>query len=104
MAKNYITNARRVTIDATHIATDINKTNKTKILQRGRNMGHAIVTETQRLLHGITCDSKHVQFRRKPTIATFYDEDKATMLTYDSEADGHYLSEKDKKIGTTDIA
>ena len=92
MAKNDIANVRQVTIDAAHTATD---RTKTIILQRGRNVGHAIS-----LLHSITRDSKHVQFRCKPTIVTFYDEDDATMLTYDSGADRHYLSEKyRKKLG-----
>ena len=94
MAKNYITNVHRVTIDAAHTATD---RTKTAILQRGRNMGHAISTETQCLLHSIPRDSKHVQFRRKPTIATFYEEDDATMLIYDSGADVRYLSENDRE-------
>ena len=39
-----------------------------------------------------------MHFKRKPTIATFYDEDKATMLRYNSGADRHYLIEKDRKI------
>ena len=93
MGKNDITNVRLVTIDADHTATD--KT-KTTILQRGRNRGHTIRTETRRLLNSITCDSKYVQLRRKPTIATFYDNDyDKKMLTYNYGADRHYLS----KIG-----
>ena len=61
-------------------------------------MGYAISIETECLIHGITRDSKHVKFRPKLTITTFYDEDKATMLTYDSGADGHYLSKKNRNI------
>ena len=78
IAKNDITNVRQVTINVAHTAT--NRT-KTTIFQRGRNMGHEISTETQSLLNSITRDSKHVKFRPKLTITTFYDEDKATMLT-----------------------
>ena len=97
MSKKDSANVHRVTINAAHTATD--KT-KTKILHRVRNMGNAISTETRRILHIITCDSKHVQFRRKPTFATFYDNEKSTMLTYDSGADGKYLSKKDRnKLG-----
>ena len=63
-------------------------------------MGHAVSTETQRLVNIITRDSKHVQFRYKPTIDTFYDNDDATMLTYDSGAVGHYLCKKEReKLG-----
>ena len=60
-------------------------------------MGHEISTETQSLLNSITRDSKHVKFRRKPTIETFYYKDDKTMLTYDSGVDGHYLSKKDRR-------
>ena len=60
-------------------------------------MGHAIITETRRLLHSIIRDSKHVPFRQKPTIAKFYYNDDATTLIYHSGADGHYLSKKDRK-------
>ena len=67
MDKNDITNVSRVTIEAAHTAT--NKTKRT-ILQRGRNVGHAINTETQNLVHSIIRDSKHVKLRRKPTIST----------------------------------
>ena len=94
MAKNEITNVRQVTINAARMATD---RTKTTILRRGINVGHAISIETRRLLHRITHDSKHVQLRRKPKIATFYDKDDATILTYDSRVDGHFLSEKDRK-------
>ena len=94
MAKNYITNVHQVTIDASHTATD---RSKTTILQREINAGHASITETQRLLHSITRDRKHVQFRRKPTIGTLYDNNDATMLTYDSGVDEKYLSKKDRK-------
>ena len=43
MAKNDITNLRRVAIDAEHTSTD---RTKTTILQRGRNVGREISTET----------------------------------------------------------
>ena len=42
-------------------------------------------------------DGKHVHFRDRPTIATYHKHDETTILMYDSGADGHYLSEKDKK-------
>ena len=96
-AKNDITNVHQVTIDVAHAAKD---QTKTTILQRVINVGHAISTETGHLLHNIKCDSKHVQFKRKHTIATFYDNYNTTMLTYDSGADRHYLNKKDrKKVG-----
>ena len=42
-------------------------------------------------------DGKHVHFRDRPTIATYHKHDETTILMYDSGADGHYLSEKDRK-------
>ena len=84
--KNEKTNVYRVTIDAAQAVTD--KT-KTTIRQRGRNVGNAIITDTRRLINRIKRDGKHVQFRYKPTITTLYNNDNATMLTYDSGANGH---------------
>ena len=70
------------------------------IRQRGNNMGNAFSTESRRLINSIKRDSKNVQFRRNPTIATYYHDDDATMLTYKSGANRHYLIKKDrKKIG-----
>ena len=40
---------------------------------------------------------KGVRFANKTTIATFQDKEEAIMLTYDSGADGNYLSEEDRK-------
>ena len=99
ISKNDITNLRRVAIDSSHTATDKTKTDKTKItlLQRRRNMGQSFSTAARHLLHSIKRDSKHMQFNRKPTISTFYDEDEATMCTYNSGADGHKFSEKYRK-------
>ena len=44
MSKKDSANVHRVTINAAHTATDRIKTTKTTLLQRGRNMGHAIST------------------------------------------------------------
>ena len=86
-----------MTINVDYTATDKTKTTN---LQRGIDVGNAISTETQRLINSITCDGKHVQFKRRPTITTFYNNDDAKMLTYDSGADGHYLSKKHRnKLG-----
>ena len=43
---------------------------------------------------------KHVQFKIKHSITTYQQQDNKPMVTYDSGADGHYLSEKDRtKLG-----
>jgi hypothetical protein len=38
-----------------------------------------------------------VRFQLAPTVATFLATNEATMMTYDSGADGHYFSEKDRQ-------
>ena len=60
-------------------------------------MGNASSTATRRTINSITHDGKHVRSRNIPTIATYHQDEKATMLTYDSGAYIHYLSEKDRK-------
>ena len=48
----------------------------------------------------ITYESKHVKLRSKPSIATYQQHNNTPMLTYDSGADRHYLSEQDRtKLG-----
>ena len=94
MAKNDITDVRQVTIDASHTAA---YKNNTKILQMEEHVANTISTETRRIINNIKRDGKHVKFRRNPTIATLYNDDDATMLTYDSGADGHYLRKRDRK-------
>ena len=88
--KNDITNVRQVNIDASHTATH---KDKITIRQRGMNMGNAFSTETQSIIKSIKRDGKLVQFRRNPTIATLYNDNNATMLTYNSGADRHHLGQ-----------
>ena len=94
MEKHNITKGRQVNIDET--PKDTHK-NKTTICQRSKNMGNAFSTANHRRINSITCDGKHVHFRNSPTISTYHQYNEAKMLTYDSGADGHYLSEEDRK-------
>ena len=73
-----------------------NLMNKPTIHQRS-HIEKGFSTATHQSNNSITCDGKHLHFRSKPTIATYQQHDKTTILTYDSGADGHYLSEKDRK-------
>ena len=72
-----------------------NVMNITTIHQRA-HVGKAFITATHQHNNSITRYSKHLQFRSKPTIVTYQKHNETTMLTYNSGADGHYLSEKDK--------
>ena len=69
--------------------------NKPTICQKS-HVGNAFRTATHQRNNSITCDGKHVQFKIKHTIARYQQHDETTILTYDSGADGHYLSEKDR--------
>ena len=83
----------KVTIDGTHHPS---ARRKIKILQQGKNVGRALST-TFKCAAAMFMSRKVVRFANKPTIATFHDEEEAIMLTYDSGADGNYLSEEDRK-------
>ena len=73
--------------------------NKTIIHQRAQ-VGKSYSTETHKRNNSSTREGKHVQFKIKPSIATYQQHNNTPMVTYDSGADGHYLSEKDRtKLG-----
>ena len=70
---------------------------KTTIRQIEKNMGNAFSTATHCRINIITHYGEHLHFRNGPIIATYHQHDEATMLTYNSSTDGHYLSKKDRK-------
>ena len=73
--------------------------NKTTIHQRS-HVGQAYRTSTHKHNNSSIRDGKHVQFRIKPSIATYQQQDNKPMVTYDPGADGHCLSKKDRtKLG-----
>ena len=67
--------------------------NKTTIHKRAQ-VGKAYSTATHKRKNGFTREGKHVQFKIKPSIATYQQHDNTPMVTYDSGADGHYLRKK----------
>ena len=84
--------------DATIINTAIkladdecNVMNNSTIRQRAQ-LGKAFSTATHQRNNSITRGGKHAQFKIKPFIATYQQQDNTPMLTYDSGADRHYLS------------
>ena len=94
MAKNDTSNARRVTIDAAH---SVNANRAPSIIQQGRNAGLALSSAARRFVHKITNNKQHVTFAGNATIATYNNVDPAVLVTYDSGADGNYISETDRK-------
>ena len=49
------------------------------------------------LVSNITKEEKRVRFASKPEVATFSNNDKVTMVTYDSGADSNHMSVKDRR-------
>ena len=98
--KKYITKARdndaaiiNTTIKLAHDERNI--MNKPTIRQRAQ-VDKAFITANSQHNNIITCDSKHIEVKSKPSVATYPKHNNTPMLTYDSVADGHYLSEKDR--------
>ena len=100
MAKNDSKNAKRVRIDAAH---QPNPKSKPTLLQRGRNVTYSIGTSLRRRMHKIGRDKHRVQFSTANSVTSFDSDDNAAMITYDSGADGHYISEEDRKRASLPI-
>ena len=57
-------------------------------------------TATHNHNNSSTREGKHVQFKKKTSIAMYQQHDNTPMVLYDSGAYGHYLSKKDRtKLG-----
>ena len=94
MAKTDTKNTRRVTINLAH-QTNIKP--KPNLLQRGCNVTYSIGTSLQQGLLKTSRDKHRVQFAMANSETKFDSADNAAMITYDSGADGHYISEEDRK-------
>jgi hypothetical protein len=98
MAKRDTSNVHRVTIDAIHLTPT---TSKPSILQQSKNLGQLINASTRRLIQKITNSNQHrVTFAEQAMVAEYNDEDATILVTNNSGADGHCISEKDRhKLG-----
>ena len=71
---------------------------KPSVIQRGRNAAYRVGTTLGRALSScIQPNKKRVQFAKERKILTFHKTEHPIWITYDSGADGHYLTEKDRK-------
>jgi hypothetical protein len=69
------------------------------LAQRGRNTAYSLGTTIGRTLKKIS-NNKHVSFAKNNEVHLFDNAETPIMITYDSGADGHYISEKDhRKVG-----
>ena len=74
----------------------MNKTTIHQIYQVGKEYS----TATHKRNNRFTREGKYIQFKIKPSIATYQQRDNTPMVTYDSGADGHYLNKKERtKLG-----
>ena len=95
MAKEDKGNARRVTIDAAHA---VGTKKQPSVIQRGKNFGRAPSESAHRIVRKIINNNQpHVTFAGQATEATYNKEEAAVLITYDSGADGHYMSDGDRK-------
>ena len=82
LAKADETNKKRMAINAAHTKRG---TTSIGLAQRGRNAAYSLGSAFNRTIKKIN-KNKHVSFSTHPV-----------MVTYDSGADGHYISEKDRR-------
>ena len=68
------------------------------LLQQSKNLGRMLSAATCRLVRKITNSNQHrVTFAGQAMVAEHNTENSTVMVTYDSGADSHYISEKDRK-------
>jgi hypothetical protein len=91
MAKLTINNAKQAAIDSAHARTD---KQCARIMQLGCNMVHSIGSAFKRAVKTIN-NTKHVCFSLQHKVRTIKNNN-VVMVTYDSGADGHYISEQDQ--------
>jgi hypothetical protein len=96
MAKSDKSNARKVAIDTAH--SKPTKPSPSQ-LQHSKNHGRMLSAATRSLVRNITNSNQHcVTFAGQAMVAEYNTKNSTVMVTYDSGADGHYISEKDRKM------
>eukprot|EP00804_Cyclotella_cryptica_P013348 CCRYP_005123-RA/>CCRYP_005123-RA protein AED:0.24 eAED:0.24 QI:0/0/0/1/1/1/2/0/905 len=92
MAKQDTANKQRQAIEKAHTTLR----HQVPMMQQGRNATSSLRTAVSRALHQLIPHHKRVHFSTTRSVRLFHSHDKPTLITYDSGADGHYLSEKDR--------
>ena len=65
-------------------------------IQRGKNVGWALTATIKRAISALFA-KKGVRFESKIKVRTYHDNDEPIMVTYDSGADGNYVSKDDRR-------
>ena len=92
-AKANTSDPRRRAVDRSHRRC----VNKFSLFRGGINAGYSISTTFRRAIQRLKFSTPCIHFAPLPTVATFSSEENATMVTYDSGANGHYFSKADRK-------
>ena len=95
MAKQDLKDARCIAIDTAHAAIHQEKA-KPQLLQQGKNIGCVLATTVRKLVHMFTNNNQQVIFRRNSTVTRFHNKEEPIMITSDSGAENHYMSESDR--------
>ena len=93
LAKTDDSNRKRKAINNAH-----NKRGTTSIgfAQRGRNAAYSLGSAFNRTIKKIN-KNEHVSFATHNKVHQYSSNEQPIMITYDSGADGHYISEKDRR-------
>ncbi len=93
LAKAGDSNKKRMAINTAHIK---HSTTSIGFAQRGRNAAYSLGYAFNRTIKKIN-KNKHVSFATHNKVHHYINNEQPIMVTYDSGADGHYISEKDRR-------
>ncbi len=91
LAKNDTSNKKRVAIDTAHTKHGLPSIG---FAQRGCNVAYSLGSAFNRTLKKIN-KNKHVRFTTSNKVHKYTYNEQPIMITYNSRADGHYISKKD---------
>ncbi len=93
LAKNNTSNKKCAAINTAHTKRG---TPSIGFAQRGRNTTYSMGSAFNRMLKKVNKD-KHVRFNTTNKVHKYTYNKQPIMITYDSGADGHYISKKDQR-------
>eukprot|EP00804_Cyclotella_cryptica_P002833 CCRYP_009359-RA/>CCRYP_009359-RA protein AED:0.32 eAED:0.32 QI:0/-1/0/1/-1/1/1/0/453 len=99
-AKANILHPQRRAIDNAHTRT---RKPTVTVLQASKNTGYALATKIRQTLRKCLPSAHHVTFQAQAQVRYFHPNNSEPMITYDSGADGHYLSEADRHLAKLPI-
>ena len=95
MAKQDCKDTRRITIDISHAAYPWARA-KPQLIQQGKNIGYVLAATVRKLVQNFTNNNQQVRFRCTPTVTRFHKEEEPIMITFESGAENHYVSESNR--------